>query len=148
MTISAAATATPISKPNVAAAFVDLNTGALSQHGITLLNTWYNFIVGMNRVTPCNASTASNVITLTPLEASPLIEGYRDFEMFGFVADATTSNSVTMTVVPKKGVLSTLKAYKTNGSAQAGSGDVVSGSFYIAIYSDHLDAAAGGFILK
>ena len=148
MTITAAATGTPIPKPNVSAPFVDLNSGALTQHGITLLSAWYNFMVGMNRVTPCNASTTSNVITLTPLTASPLIEGYRDFEIFGFVADATTTNNVTMTVVPKNGVLSTLKAYRSNGATQAGNGDVVSGSFYLAVYCDHLDTAAGGFVLK
>ena len=102
----------------------------------------------MNRITPCNAVTASNVITLTPLESSPLIEGYRDFEIYGFVADATTSGSVTMTVVPRTGALATLKAYKTNGATQAGSGDVVSGSFYLAVYCDHLDTLAGGFVLK
>jgi hypothetical protein len=102
----------------------------------------------MNRVTPCNASTTSNVITLTPLPSAPLIEGYRDFEIYGFVADATTSASVTMTVVPKSGVLATLKAYKSSGATQAGNGDVVSGSFYLAVYCDHLDTAAGGFVLK
>lgn len=148
MTITAAATGTPIPKPNVFEPFVDVNSGALTQHGILLLSAWYNFIVGMNRVTPCNASTSSNVITLTPLTASPVIEGYRDFEMYGFVADATTTNSVTMTVVPKSGTLSTLKAYKTNGSAQAGNNDVVQNSFYIAVYCDHLDSSAGGFVLK
>lgn len=148
MTISAAATATPIPKPDSGSQFVNPATGTLSEHGIQLLNRWYNFIVGMNRMTPCNASTAANVITLTPLEASPMNEGYRDFEVFGFVADAGTTGAVTMTVVPRKGTLATLKAYKTNGASQAGNGDVVSGSFYLAIFSDHLDGGAGGFVLK
>ena len=147
MTISTAATPTPISKPNGVAAFVNITTGTLTEHGLQLLAQYRNFIVGMSRTTPCNAS-GTNVISLTPLEASPLIEGYRDFEMFGFVADATTSNSVTMTVVPKKGVLSTLKAYKTNGSSQASTGDVVAGSLYLAIYNDALDGGSGGFVLK
>jgi hypothetical protein len=102
----------------------------------------------MNRVTPCNASSVSNVITLTPLTASPLIEAYRDFEIYGFVADASSTGSVTMTVVPKKGSLATIKAYKSNGATQAGSGDVVSGSFYLAIYVDSLDGGNGGFVLK
>jgi hypothetical protein len=148
MTISAAATGTPIPKVNSLVQFVDPKTGILSEHGNQLLSEWYNFIVGMNRVTPCNASSVSNVITLTPLTASPLIEAYRDFEIYGFVADASSTGSVTMTVVPKKGSLATIKAYKSNGATQAGSGDVVSGSFYLAIYVDSLDGGNGGFVLK
>lgn len=148
MTIPAAATATPIPKVNSLVQFVDPKTGILSEHGNQLLSAWYNFIVGMNRVTPCNASSASNVITLTPLTASPLIEGYRDHELYAFVADATSTGSVTGKVVPKSGNLSTIKFYKSNGATQAGSGDVVSGSFYIGVYVDSLDGGNGGLVLK
>jgi hypothetical protein len=52
---------------------VDIQTGNLTDYGAQLLNQYRNFIVGMNRLTPCNAS-GKNVITLTPLDASPLIE--------------------------------------------------------------------------
>jgi hypothetical protein len=147
MSISTAATATPISKPNGVFPFVDLQTGCLTEHGLQVLNQYYNFTVGMNRITPCNAS-GTNVVSLTPLTASPLIEKYTDYEVFSFVAANTTSGSVTMTVVPRSGSLSTLKAYKTNGAAQAGSGDIVSGSLYLAIYNDALDSGAGGFVIK
>lgn len=147
MSISTAATGTPITKPNGVFPFVDLTTGNLTEHGLQVLNQYYNFIVGMNRITPCNAS-GTNVITLTPLTASPLIEKYVDYEVYSFVAANTSSGSVTMTVAPRDGSLATLKAYKTNGSAQAGSGDVVSGSHYLAIYNDALDSGAGGFVLK
>jgi hypothetical protein len=128
--------------------FVDLKTGQLSEHGNQLMSAWYNFIVGMNRITPCNASTTSNVITLTPLTASPLIEGYRDFELYGFVADATSTGSVTGKIAPKSGSLSTIKFYKTSGATQAAAGDVVSGSFYIGVYVDSLDGGNGGLVLK
>jgi hypothetical protein len=101
----------------------------------------------MNRITPCNA-TGKNVITLTPLDASPLIEKYVDYEVYSFVAEQTSDGSVTMTVVPRDGALATLKAYKTNGAAQAGAGDIVAGSLYLAIYNDALDTAAGGFVIK
>lgn len=147
MTISTAATATPISKPNGVFPFVDLQTGCLSEHGLRIMSQYYNFIVGMNRITPCNAS-GTNVITLTPLDASPLITAYDDFEIFSFVAANTSSGVVTMTVVPRDGTLSTLKAYKTNGAAQATTGDIVAGSLYLAIYNDALDSAAGGFVIK
>lgn len=147
MSMSTAATGSPIPRPNGMFPFVDVTTGCLSEHGLELLSAWYNFIVGMNRITPCNA-TGTNVITLTPLTASPLIEKYQDYELFSFVAANTSDGSVTATVMPRKGTLATLKVYKTNGSAQAGSGDVVSGSLYLAIYNDALDAGAGGFVLK
>ena len=147
MTISTAATAAPISKPNGIFAFIDMTTGCLTDHGLTILNQWYNSIVGMNKLTPCNA-TGTNTITLTPLAASPLIEAYADYEVYTFVAANTTSSTVTMTVVPKKGTLSTLKAYKSNGATQANTGDIVAGSLYFAIYCDALDAGAGGFVVK
>lgn len=147
MSISDAATGTPLSKPNGLFPFIDLQTGCLSEHGLQLLSQYYNFIVGMNRLTPCNAS-GTNIITLTPLTASPLIEKYVDYEVFTFVAANTSSASVTMTVVPKNGTLATVKAYKTSGAAQAGSGDIVAGSMYFAIYNDALDSGAGGFVIK
>lgn len=147
MSISSAATGTPISKPNGVFPFIDLQTGCLTAHGLQLLSQYYSFMVGMNRLTPCNA-TGKNLITLTPLAASPLIEKYVDYEVFTFVAEQSSDASVTMTVVPKNGVLATLKAYKTNGSAQAGSGDIVAGSLYFAIFNDALDTAAGGFVVK
>lgn len=147
MTISTAATPTPISRPNGVFPVVDLTTGCFTEHGLQLLNGFRNFVVGMNRITPCNAS-GTNVITLTPLEASPLIEKYADFEAFAFVAANNSTGDVTMTVVPRDGTLATLKAYKTNGSAQAGNGDIAAGSFYLAFYVDSLDSGAGGFVIK
>lgn len=147
MTITTGATLSPIQKPNGAFPITDPKTGNLSDYGIQLFNSWYNFIVGMNRLTPCNAS-GTNIITLTPLTASPVLEKYADYEVFTFVGDVTSTGSVTMTVVPKKGSLATLKAYKTSGAAQAGSGDVVAGSLYFAIYNDALDSGAGGFVIK
>lgn len=147
MSISTAATGAPLSKPTGIFPFVNLQTGNLSEHGLQLLTQYYNFIVGMNRLTPCNAS-GTNVITLTPLAASPLITGYVDYEIYSFVAANTTTGVATMTVVPESGTLATLKAYKTSGSAQATTGDIVLGSLYLAIYNDALDSGNGGFVIK
>lgn len=147
MSIAAAAKGTPLAKAVSTFAFVDKDTGNLTDYGAQHLNQLRNFIVGMNRLTPCNA-TGTNVITLTPLDASPLIEKYVDYEIFTFVAANSSTGAVTMTVVPRDGTLATLKAYKTNGSAQAGNGDIVAGSLYLAIYNDALDSAAGGFVIK
>ncbi len=147
MTIATAAKGTPLSKPNGIFPFVDIKTGNLTEGGLKLLNQYYNFMVGMNRITPCDAA-GTNVITLTPLNASPLIEKYVDYEIYSFVAANTSTGLVTLTVVPADGTLGTLKAFKTNGSAQATTGDVVLGSHYLAVYVDALDSAAGGFVIK
>lgn len=147
MSIATAAIGTPISRPNGLFPIVDIKTGCLTEHGLQLLSQMQGFIVGMNRITPCNAS-GTNVITLTPLDASPLIEKYVDYEVFTFVAANTSSGTVTMTVVPRDGALATLKAYKTNGAAQATTSDIVAGSLYFAIYNDALDTGAGGFVIK
>jgi len=147
MSISTAAKGTPISKPNGLFPFVDKDTGNLTEHGLQLLSQYYNFIVGMNRITPCDAS-GTNVISLAPLDASPLIEKYVDYEIYSFVAANTSTGLVTMTIVPRDGTLATLKAFKTNGSAQATTGDIVAGSHYLAVYVDALDSAAGGFVIR
>ncbi len=147
MTISSAATASPIHKLLGQMQIVDVSTGLLTDYGVQTFNEWYNFIVGMNRITPCNAA-GKNLITLTPLTASPLINDYADYEIYSFVAEQTSDGSMTATVVPKTGSLATVKVYKTGGSAQAGAGDVVAGSLYLAIYNDALDSGAGGLVLK
>lgn len=146
MTISATATGTPIAKPSAALRFVDEN-GMLTPHGAQLLTQWREFIVGMNRIIPCNAS-GTNTITLTPLDSGPLIEKYVDFEVFGFTAAATSTGDVSATVVPRTGTLSTLKAFKNAGATRATAGDLVSGSFYWLVYVDSLDTGAGAFVLK
>lgn len=146
MTITAAATGTPLSKPDASLRFVD-EEGKLTQHAVQLLSQWRDFIVGTNRVIPCNAS-GTNTLTVTPLDSGPLIEKYVDFEMFGFVAENSSSGAVTATVVPRKGALATLKVYASDGAVQATSGDIIAGSFYWLVYCDHLDTAAGGFVLK
>lgn len=147
MSISTAATGTPLQKPNSVFPFVDKDTGILSEHGVQMMSQIYNFIVGMNRLTPCNAS-GKNVVTLTPLTASPLIEKYVDYEIFTFVAEQTSDGAVTGTVRPRTGALSTIKFYKTSGAAQAGAGDVVADSLYFGVYNDALDGGNGGLVLK
>jgi hypothetical protein len=112
-----------------------------------MLGQVYDFIVGMNRLTPCIA-TGTNVIALTPLAVSPRLQKYVDYEVFTFVAANSSTGAVTMTVIPKTGTLATLKAYKSSGASQAGSGDVVAGSVYLAIYVDSLNSGVGGFVIK
>ena len=122
-------------------------SGRLTTEAINQQSRLVDYVQGMGRIIPCSA-TGTNLITLQPNDATPKLEGYIFGDMFVFWAEITSTGSVTMTVVPKTGALATLKAYKTNGSAQAGSGDVVANSVYMAVYAPHLDTAAGGFVLK
>lgn len=146
MTIPAAAKATPLPRANVGRPIVDTDTGGLTQHGGQVLTAMREHIVGSNRITPCSAS-GTNLVTLTPNDSAPLHQGYVDYEFFPFVAANNSTGAVTMTVVPRKGTLPTLKAYKTRGAAQAGAGDITAGLLYTAVYVDSLDASAGGFVL-
>jgi len=119
-----------------------------NKHLVELLRQLRDQNLGGSRIIPCTA-TGTNVLVLTPNHpVAPVIERYNDFDAFAFVAANNSTGAVTATVVPATGTLATIKVYKTNGAAQAGAGDVVAGSFYLAFFVDALDAGAGGFVLK
>jgi len=147
VTIPAAAQNHPIVAPSVGLPFVD-DDGKLTNNGRLALQQMHNYIVNMNRTMPCNPSTTSNVITLTLLDVQPQVDQYVSYETYGFVADASTTGSVTAKVVTANGTLAELKVYKSNGGTQAGNGDITSGRQYFLTYVDSLDAAAGGFVLR
>jgi len=148
MVIPSEAQAHPLLAPSSRVPFVDIkNNGILTNHGVQLLQGLVQFINGMNRLTPCSVS-GTNILTLTPNPVFPFIEKYVDFEVYTFVAVATSTSLVTATIVPEVGALDTLRVYKDNGATQANSGDIVSGSLYFLIYNDGLDGGNGGFVLK
>ena len=82
-----------------------------------------------------------------PNDWTPLLEKYVDYEEFSFTADGTSTGAITIRVQAKTGYLATLNAYVTNGSAAAGAGDLTVDRVYLAIYADHLNAGAGGFVI-
>lgn len=136
----------PLSNPQASLPMVD-DTGRLTETGRSMLQEWRDFISGMSRLFPCTAS-GTNVISLTPVTTSPVPDAYHNFDIFVAKAVNTSSGAVTATVVPRDGALATLKVYKTSGAAQAGAGDIVSGSVYLFVFADHLDSGAGGLIAK
>ncbi len=117
------------------------------------LDQMRGYVNGAGRIFACSA-TGTNVITLTPNGhgdedgTSPTLEGYCFGDAFVFWAENNSTGAVTATVVPKTGTLATIKAYKTNGAAQAGSGDVVANSLYVAWFNPMLDSGNGGLVLK
>jgi hypothetical protein len=120
----------------------------LTQSGKAVLDAVFNFVNGCSRLIPCNASTTTNVITLTMLPTSPLVKQYADFDTFQFIADATSTGTLTALVVTPQGSLGTKNVYKTNGSAQATTGDVTSGLQYQLTFVDSLNSGNGGFVLR
>ena len=159
MTIPDSAIPTPIVSPTAAgSSFITQNnagSGAspqLSNTGRLALQQAHDYVVNMCRTLPANASTASNVITLTLLAVQPTLVQYADYDSFGFVADAGTTGNVTALVVTDVNgnatSLATLNVYKNNGGTQAGNGDIVAGRQYFLTYVDSLNSNAGGFVLR
>jgi len=148
MTISNSAKPLPLPQLGDQNAIINPRTGVPTPYFLAQWQQMRKLLLGANRIIPCEA-TGTNLITLTPLHpVSPLIDAYRDFDTFRFIAAATSTGTITATVVPERGTLATLKAYKNGGSTQAGSGDVVAGRMYDATFNDALDSGAGGLVLK
>lgn len=152
MTIPASARPAVPNAANTRVPIIDPETGILNSNGIGVLTDLLNYIIGSSRVIPCE-ETGTNVLALTQLSISPLIQRYNDYDIYQFVAAATSTGLITanVTVVQGtvvQGTLATLKVFKSNGAIQATTGDVVLGSFYLLIYVDSLDGGAGGFVLK
>ena len=154
MSIPTAAKPTPIPLPNANIAPVEPRSGLWTPAELQRQVRLRNYVVGMGRIIPCLCVSSSNVLTLTPNGSGdedgegPNIEGYRFGDMYLFVADASSTNSVTGTVVPKSGTLATLKVYKASGATQAGNGDITANNVYMAVYAYHLDSNAGGLVIR
>jgi hypothetical protein len=144
MTIPTAYRPTPIPELDGNVPIVDPKTGLPTMQFLQAYERFRNYVNAGNRVIPCSASTTSNKITLTPNDASPMIEGYRDYEVFVFTADATSDGDVTATVVPKTGILDTLNVYD-DVSTQTTTAGITDGDTYALIFSDALNSGAGGF---
>lgn len=130
--------------------FVSLDTGKLTQYGLQTLEQMWNQLGATFGIVPCTAVTTSNVIALTPrLNA----EGGRDYGnhmAFSFVADATTSASVTAFVngIDASKPLATIKVYISGGATQAGNNDIIANRLYLFLYNSALDSSNGGFVVK
>ena len=147
MTIPASAQVPGLQESSRSLQFVD-SGGMLTQYGKSIADALLNFVNGSNRFIPCNASTTSNVITLTMLSISPLVKQYADFDTFRFVADANSTGNLSALVTTPQGALATLNVYKANGATRATTGDITSGLQYDLTYSDAANSGNGGLILR
>ena len=91
---------------------------------------------------PCTAANA-NAIVLSGTANAPSILAYSDLVSFNFVAAANSTGTVTIQFA----ALPALNAYFADGVTQVAAGGVVSGQPYTAIFSQALNAGAGGFYL-
>lgn len=137
---------------NTRVPIVDPQTGVLNSTGINVMTDLLNYIIGTSRTIPCE-ETGTNILALKQLSISPLISQYNDYDIYQFVAATTSTGPVSANVTlvqgaTVQGTLATLNVYKTNGSAQATTGDVVLGSQYELTYVDALNGGAGGFVIR
>lgn len=147
MTIPASARPAPPGAPNSRIPVVDPDTGILNSTGIGQLTDMLNYFIGTSRIIPCT-ETGTNILALTMLSVAPLIKQYNDYDTYSFVAAATSTGTLTANVISPQGAFATLKVFKTNGSAQATTGDVVIGLHYTLTFVDSLDSGNGGFVLR
>lgn len=147
-TISTSASPPLLVAPNQRVPFVGKDSQLLTPPGMQQLQQTNQFINATSRMIPCSCTGTANALILTPVSGGPLIGGYFDYETYSAVAASSSSGAVTATVVPQTGTLAALKVFKTNGSAQAGAGDLTAGLHYLFTYVDSLDSGNGGFVLR
>jgi hypothetical protein len=116
--------------------FADLTGGP---QPLTLIDNQFGYVAAMGQE-QCSAS-GSNTIVLTPMADQPTISAYNNYQLFGFVASATSTAAVTINV---NGV-GALPAYLSDGATQIGSGGIVGGVYYIFVYNSALNSGGGGF---
>lgn len=106
----------------------------------SLLDTMFN-ICGNQGNIACTA-TGTNAITLTPNTNFFSPGSYTNYQMFTFVAAATSTGNVTIQVA----ALAALPLFLSNLN-QASAGDIVSATSYTVVFNQALQSGSGGFQL-
>lgn len=141
----------PIQSPTAAFQAVDpegfLTPGALS----TITQIWQR-INGASIIIPCIATNPSgNLILLTPMVQSPTPSSQpgsaavqEDYDTYAFISPRSTNGLTTIQLAG----FAALKAFKLNGSAQVGNGDMTINLQYMATFTDTLDSGVGGYVVR
>lgn len=124
--------------------------GRLTQRGHALLDQLWRQVAAGHVTIPVTITNVGNVYTLVPRLHEEGARAYGDHMVFFGKAPAASTGSATAKVQSASGqkILSTVKVYKTNGTAQAGNTDIALDAYYFWIYASALDGGAGGLILK
>jgi len=148
MAIQAGYQVAPIVVPTPGLA-IATSSGAPTNNFRIAQQQMHGFVVGVNRLIPCNATMALNVITLSLLPAQPDLTQYASYDGFSFTAPDNSTGPVTAQVVITAVIgptsLGILKVYNNTG-AQVGSGGIVKDALYRFYFNDALDSGAGGFV--
>lgn len=148
MTIPAESRPAPLPALQTGFSYADPKSGMLSPVAQQTHEKLRAYVSGAGRIIPVSA-TGTNVITLILNDASPNIQAYMFGDCFLFWAENTSSGSVTARLtLPDGSFLDTLKVFIDAGATQAGSGDIVANSLYVAFFVPILDSNAGGFVAK
>lgn len=122
--------------------------GFLTIPATQVIQQLWALLTSINTIVPCTVTGTANAIQLTQFPTPPSFvfpqDQYVDYMVFSFVAGANSTAAVTAQFA----AFGFLKVFKTNGSAQAGSGDITTGLFYTLWYVDTLDSGNGGLVLK
>lgn len=108
---------------------------------LSLFDTMFGVVGSMGQV--MTTATGTNSIVLTPNTNMPTITAYNNYQVFGFVAAASSTASITINV---SGV-GALPLYLSNGTTPAGSGALTAGAYNQIIYNSALNTGTGGFQL-
>lgn len=108
---------------------------------LSLLDTMFAQVAAMIPI-PCT-ETGTNSITLQPVGNAPTLAAYGNYNLFSFVAAATSTGSVSAQFQS----LANLPVYKSDGTTQATTGDLQIGRPYMLMYNSTLNSNAGGFYL-
>jgi hypothetical protein len=128
--------------------WVDPSTGLPTQYALTMIDELWRQIAAVFGIMPCEATMASNVITLVPILHAEGGRTYGEGMAYTFVAPDSASGDLTVKVVPRGGAaLSTIKVMKTGGTVQATTGDLTANHRYLAIYDATADSGAGAMVL-
>ena len=131
--------------PKRGAPFVD-RSGSLTDQGLYLLEQFWRQIAAGYVVVPVTIA-GTNALTLTPVLAREGAASYGDHMMWCGPAANTSTGPVTATVTDGTNALTTVKCYKTGGSAQADTGDIVADRLFLFTYYAALDSGSGGLVV-
>ena len=129
--------------------FVNPRTGKLTETAFRVLDSLRAHVTGTARIINCtytyDDTGASDVYTLTPVENSPLISGYTDFDIYSFLNSDISFQNVEASVVLLNGtVLSTLPVMLFSDQ-QAAAVDVFPGLVGFVFVSDYISAGNDAF---
>lgn len=121
--------------PHVFANVTELDTPDLDEN--------FNAVADLGTI-HCVA-VGTDTINLTPAADSPTISAYTDVSpVFGFIAAATNTGAVTLSVSGVGG----RNVYKNNGATALVAGDFIVGRLYFVSFNAALNSGAGGWVVN